>query len=276
MVRKAFIILFLIFTSVFLSGCSLKKAPAALQINTTPVANVFIEGKLLGKTPFSESNFKAGEVLLKLIPEATTQPLVSWEGKVKLTSGVLTLIDREFAPTEGGSSGQILTLERLKEKKTASILVISDPDGALVKINNETKGFAPLAMDKVNEGEYEILISKEGFAERTVKAKVANGYRLVVSAKLAEGGGVKTPTGETSKDKSTKTEEMVKPYVLIKETPTGWLRVRMGPSTNATEAAKVKPGEKYSLLEDKAGWYKIRYSIDKEGWISGQYATKFE
>jgi len=78
--------------------------------------------------------------------------------------------------------------------------------------------------------------------------------------------------------KATPTEgpPMAKPYVLIKETPTGWLRVRMEPSTTATEAAKVNPGEKYPLLEEKGGWYKIRYSGDKEGWISAQYATKFE
>jgi N-acetylmuramoyl-L-alanine amidase len=64
--------------------------------------------------------------------------------------------------------------------------------------------------------------------------------------------------------------------VVIKNTPTGWLRVRMEPSLSATEAAKVKPGEKYTLLDEKNGWYKISYKEGEEGWISGRYAKKLD
>lgn len=292
MVRKALFTISLLFTLPFLSGCSLKKTPAALQINTNPVANVFVDGKLLGKTPYSGSNFSSGEVLLKLIPESTTQALVSWEGKIKLNSGVLTLIERKFSTTEGSSSGQILTLEKIKDKKSASLSVVSDPDGALIRVNDEAKGFSPLSLDKINEGDYEIVISKEGFSEEKIKAKAVMGYKLIVNVKLAETTAMGTPTPsitgslsptplispKVSPTKAAPTEAaaLPKPYVLIKETPTGWLRVRLGPSTSATEAAKVNPGEKFPLLEEKSGWLKIRYSGDKEGWISGQYATKFE
>jgi uncharacterized protein YgiM (DUF1202 family) len=50
----------------------------------------------------------------------------------------------------------------------------------------------------------------------------------------------------------------------------------MEPSTVATEAAKVNPGEMYPLLDEESGWYKIEYQKDEEGWISGQYAEKYE
>ena len=64
--------------------------------------------------------------------------------------------------------------------------------------------------------------------------------------------------------------------VLIKETPTGWLRVRGEPSTVGAEVGRVNPGEKYTLLEEKDGWFQIEYEEGKNGWISGQYAEKTE
>ena len=42
----------------------------------------------------------------------------------------------------------------------------------------------------------------------------------------------------------------------------------------ASEEAQVKPGQKFSFIEEKEGWYKINYEGVKEGWIYGQYAEK--
>jgi hypothetical protein len=285
--RKLFALASLFFCLSLLAGCSLKKAPAALQINTTPIANVFVDGKLMGKTPFQSSNLKVGEISLKLIPESATIPLVSWEGKIKLNNGVLTLIERDFAADEAGSSGQILTLEKLKDKKTASLSLISDPDGALVHLDGEAKGFTPLTLEKIGVGDHQIVVSKEGFAEKNVKAKAIEGFKLIINTKLAQEAeeqpvaslsGTPTPTVTGKKLTPTPTgSEKSQPAsgeVLIKETPTGWLRVRSSPSTSGTELVKVNPGEKYPLLEEKSGWYKIEYEEGKTGWISGQYASK--
>lgn len=299
--RKAFLLIVLIGSSLFLSGCSLKKPPAALQIKTIPDANVLIDGKLLGKTPYQTSSLQGGELTIKLIPESDTQSLVSWEGKVKVGSGVLTLIEREFGSGEGDSSGQILTLEKTKSKD-ASLSVISDPDGTLVKLDGESKGFAPLVVDKISEGDHEIVVSKDGFVEKIVNAKAIAGYKLIVNVKLAQSGlanitptptlattSATTTTTPTPKAKATPTGAKTSPTsgqpkptgsqvtgesVVIKDTPTGWLRVRKEPSTTAVELAKVNPGEKYPLLEEKSGWYKIAYEEGKEGWISATYATK--
>lgn len=289
--------------SFFLSGCTLKKAPAALQINTTPASNVFIDGKLLGKTPYQSSDFKEGEIVIKLIPESTDTPLSSWESKIKLTSGVLTLIDRELSASENTSSGQILTLEKIKDTKSAAMSIISDPDGALIKINGEAKGFSPLTQEGISEGDYEISASKENYIEKRIKAKVAMGYKLIVNVKLSQGAsqvvitpsptripsgkitpsakvtpvGKITPTGKvTPKPTLSSSDNLEKPYVLIKDTPTGWLRVRTGPAISGTELAKVNPGEQYPLLGEQTGWYKIQYASGKEGWVSSQYAEKFE
>ena len=42
----------------------------------------------------------------------------------------------------------------------------------------------------------------------------------------------------------------------------------------ASEAAKVNPGDTFELLDEEAGWYKINYEENKEGWISSNYVEK--
>lgn len=270
--RKPFLVFLLFFPGIFfLTGCSLKKPPSALQINTTSVANVFIEGKLVGKTPYQVNDLKAGEIAVKLIPEAVTDPLVSWEGKVKLNAGVLTLIEQEFASSLAGLSGQVLTLEQTKTKSVAGLTIISDPDGTLVNLDGETKGFAPFALEEVAVGDHQISLSKEGYQEKIIKARAIAGYKLIVSAKLAQEQvpTLASPSASPSLE-SGKTEGKVR----IKETPTGWLRVRQGPSVADPEVARVNPKEEYPVIGEKTGWYKISLEDAKEGWISSQYAEK--
>ncbi|PIV00586.1 hypothetical protein COS54_02700 [Candidatus Shapirobacteria bacterium CG03_land_8_20_14_0_80_39_12] len=286
MFKKLFLGLLILSSNLLLAGCSLKKTPAALQIDATPVANVFVDGKLLGKTPYQGSDWKAGEVAVKLIPDSATTPLASWEGRVQLTSGVLTLINREFAVTENESAVQILNLEKIKDKKASSLSVVSDPDVSLITIDGEAKGFTPLLIDQIGIGDHQITIAKEGYVEKTVKAKTIAGFKLMVNVKLAQkpgsqiatASGTPMPTSKASKVTPTTSPRVTslpgQKQVLIKDTPTSWLRVRMEPSTTATEAAKVNPGEKFPFLDEESGWLKIEYEPGKEGWISGQYATK--
>lgn len=92
------------------------------------------------------------------------------------------------------------------------------------------------------------------------------------------GKATATPTG--AKPSPTKTSANTttpdKPYVKITTTPTGWLRVRSEASASGEEVARVNPGEMYALKDEKSGWYQIEYEKGKMGWISGQYAQKYE
>jgi uncharacterized protein YgiM (DUF1202 family) len=292
MFRKLLIGLGAISLSIFLSGCSFKKAPAALQINTNPPANVFVDGKVLGKTPFQSSEMQAGEITVKLIPESTEEPLSSWESKITLNSGVLTLIERELAYSEESSSGQILTLEKSKDKEKAALTVISNPDGALIHIDGEAKGFTPITIDQIGVGDHQIVLSKDGYIEKSIRARAVAGFKLVVNAKLGQEASSEssaTPSGTPSGTPAPSAKPSVKPSakpsaaessdsssttIEIKETPTGWLRVRKEASTVAVEVGKVNPGDTFEILEEENGWYKIEYEEDSEGWISGQYAKK--
>ena len=258
-----------------------RQGPGALQISTTPTATVFLDGSQVGITPYFDDKIKAGEHTVKLVPESTEGNLTSWEGKVNLLPGILTSIKRTFAVNEAESSSEMITLEKAGRKDQSSLAVISIPDQAVVKLNSEPKGFTPLSLEDLTPADYQITISSSGYEEKTVSAHTIGGYKLIVNVKLAqtiEGIEEATPSGEAEKEtEATPTPKVeatppAKPYVKVKETPTGFLRVRMGPSTSATEAAQIKPGEMYPYLdEEENGWLKIEYKDDKEGWVSGVY-----
>lgn len=269
-----------------------KPGLGALQVSSTPKATVFIDGNQVGTTPFFDDKITPGEHTVKLVPEINKDELVSWEGKVNFAPGIVTAINRVLGKTEAESSGEILALEKIAARDTASLAVVSIPDQAVVKINEEPKGFTPVLAERLTPGEYRVTISSPGFEEKVITAQTVAGYKLTVNVKLAqkiEGIAEATPSGELEEEEEAKTSPSPKespkpsptpppkPYVLIKDTPTGWLRVRMGPSTSATEAAKVNPGEMFPYLnEEENGWYKIEYEKGEEGWVSGTYAELVE
>lgn len=308
--KRNWLILAVVGLSLILAGLVIKSkflgrpGPAALQVSTTPKSTVFIDGSQVGITPFFDDKLKPGEHTIKLTPEATTDSLSSWEGKVTLTPGILTVINRNFGKDESSSSGEVISLEKISSRDKATLAIISTPDQAVVKVNGEPKGFAPVEVENLSPGDYKVAIAAPGYEERNVTAQAIAGYKLTINVQLAqtiEGIAEATPSGEeeekeeeeekvTPTPKSTPTPTPTpktspkptltppeKPYVKIKETPTGWLRVRAEPSTEGEELAKVDTGEMFSYLnEEKSGWYKIEYEEDKEGWVSGVYCELVE
>ncbi len=63
------------------------------------------------------------------------------------------------------------------------------------------------------------------------------------------------------------------PYVVILDTPTGWLNVRDRADLSGGVVAKALPGEKYSYQKTENGWDAIVLSNGTIGWILGNYAT---
>jgi len=267
---------------------SQKPKQAALQVSSTPRSTVFLDDKHVGQTPFYDEKLKPGEYVVKLMPETEATKAASWLSKVKLNPETLTVINREFGETEEKSSGYILSLEFLGKKKEPELAVLVNPDGAGVKVNGDFKGTAPLVISNISEGDHEVDISLADYSSMKVKVKIVKGYRLTVNAELAKGKEEKVTPTPTPKEKltpePTKTEEKpaspaaekkfeIGVKIIIKETETGWLRVRLEPSLSGSEAAKVNPGQEFTVLDEQSGWVKIEYEKNKEGWVSGNYVS---
>lgn len=247
---------------------------AGLLVTSDPVSSVFLNDKLVGKTPYEEK-VSAGEYVIKLIPEASATQASSWQGKIKLQPSLLTYINRTLGPSELTSSGNTVTLEKVSRSE-AQLTVFSQPDASTVLLDGQERGVTPFNLI-VTAGKHDVAVVSPGYIGRSEKIEATIGYKVVINFQLALQPNTQPPATDVTPTLVPGGEKKKSgPFVVIKETPTGFLRVRMGPSTSATEAAQVKPGEKYSLLEEKEGWYKISIQEGKEGWISGRYAEKSE
>jgi hypothetical protein len=123
-------LLLVLSASIFLGGCTVKdlfvKAPAGLEITTTPASSVFINGENKGETPYSDKNVKPGTYTLKLVP-TSGENLLPYETNLVLISKASTIISRTFSSSELDSAGYTLQLQ--EESSGGTFLsVISDPD----------------------------------------------------------------------------------------------------------------------------------------------------
>ncbi|KKQ24595.1 MAG: hypothetical protein US40_C0008G0001 [Candidatus Roizmanbacteria bacterium GW2011_GWC2_37_13] len=256
-----------------------------LKIISSPTASVFINSTAVGKTPYEEK-YKVGEYLLKLIPEGTATETAPWNGKINVYKNALTYVNRELGSSDVFTAGEIFTTQKMPEPPKNSnfgeIYVETEPQGAIVTLDNDEKGVAPLVLQDVLRGDHELSVFMPGFFRRTQKINVDSGYRVNASFKLALDQSQKQ-LADVEKEATQSAVDSGKTFVTINSNPQGWLRVREDASIDATESAKVKVGEKFEFLEEKPGWFKIKFNDNKDslvegsftdGWVSSEYATK--
>jgi hypothetical protein len=237
---------------------------AGIRIESSSKSEVVIDGKAVGETPYQNESLNVGEMLVELKPdqqEASTAAFSGWQGRIKLNPGTLTVVNRELAATQAGSSGEVITLE-----KGSGATIVSTPSEAEVFIDGQSVGRTPIAVSDLKSGEHQFLISKENFLKRNIRATVVDKYtlNLTVDLAIAEADLSQIPTiPQTSSNQ-----------VVVKQTPTGFLRVRSAASTNGDEVARVNPGDVLTLLEELSGWDKVRLSDGREGYVSTTYVTK--
>jgi len=244
-----------------------------LKISSTPSSTVFIDNVAVGRTPFEE-RIKVGEYAVKLIPEGNATDSASWTGKVNIFRSSLTYVSRELGNSDVTSSGEVLTVQKMEKRprkpQYGEVVVETDPQGAIVYLDTDEKGIAPLVLEDVLQGEHELSVLLPGFTKRFEKINVEPGYRVSAQFKLSLDSSQARPTAipEPSISSASASQK-----ITILDTSTGWLRVRSEPNLSASESGKVIPGETFSLIEETVGWYKIK-NASIEGWVSSQFSEK--
>jgi len=289
----------LIVSSTILSACTVPffGNKAGIQITSNPQGMVTINSQSSGQTPVYQENLKAGTYSIKISPLDTT--LQPWEGKITLTAGTLTVVDRQLAVTPDQAHGYTLYFEKLESKDRVEVNITSLPNTVSVLIDGNPAGFTPFSSNSIDSGGHTFTLTAPGFQDKVIKASVEPGFRLNINVQLAtqkiEELPTPTPTATPSATPTpakagSKTDitplpsqstssAVPKPYVEILDTPTGWLRVRSEPkvvNSPSNEVAKVNPGDKFPYLDTQSGWYQIEYQPSKKGWISASYAKLFE
>lgn len=282
-------LILLLSSALFLSGCTLPFAgkKAGLQITANPAASVFLDNKSLGQTPVYQEGLKPGTYALKITGSDTT--LAPFEGKITLNSGSVTVVDRQLTADVSKAHGYILTFETLSNKTATEINLISFPDRVSVMIDGAPVGFTPFKSDSITAGPHIFTLASPGYEDLVIRASAQSGHRLVINAQLGVQMIVPAPTPEatpsaaptttpkpsvdiTPLPKQATDAAVLKPYVEISSTPTGWLKVRATADSNGQELAKVNPGDKFPYFATSGSWFQIEYLTGKKGWVSSTYA----
>ena len=288
----------LLFSSILLSACTVpfigKKA--GIQITSNPQGMVTINSESSGQTPVYQENLKAGSYSVQISPLDTT--LQPWEGKVTLTSGTLTVVDRQLAVTPDQAHGHTLYFEKIDPKDSLEVNITSLPNTVSVLIDGSPAGFTPFSSKSITAGGHTFTFTAPGFQDKVVKASMEPGFRLNINVQLATQNianlppatptpeatpsAIPTPTKATSKTvitplpKQSTSSAVPKPYVTTNSAELGYVNVRQEPGASAAKVAKAPHGDNFPHLKTQSGWYQIEYQTDKEGWISASYATLVE
>ena len=275
-------------STFLLAGCTPKdffvKPPAGLEIKTTPESTVFLNGENKGETPYKNQSLKPGEYLLKLVP-ASGENLSPYELNLNLVSRASTVITRNFTQSDIDSSGYILQLVAESQDAT-NLSIISDPDMISATIDGKPSGFTPLSKLATTPGSHSLLVSSPGYVSQELSITTIKGYNLIINFKLASatitlaGPAISSASAATassispSSPASSSGTPFAKPYVLIGETGTGWLRVRKEASGTSDELGKANTGEKLKYLGESTdlGWHQVEFE-GNSGWVSGKYVT---
>ncbi len=262
--------LLLIISSISLSGCSLVARKSAIEINSYPVAKVFLDGKEVGMTPYKNRSLSPKEVEVKLVTNDN-----EWSKKIKLQNNISTVVDWEFGKDNQTSGGYVLYLEKTGDKNKAGIMINTNPGKSTVVIDNEVKGLSPIRISNIGEGDKHLTLSFPNHKAIDIFMKSVLEYQLVVDAVLPE-EMVVVKEEEKNEDIISEISSPSTINIKIKQTETGWLRVREASSSAAKEITKVYPEESYPLVSEKKDWYEIDLGDGKKGWISASYGEKSE
>ena len=248
----------------------------ALQITSSPISKVYLDGKLIGQTPLCkcEANdmLKIGSHTVRLVP--SQGDFEAFEEKITISPSVLTVIDRTFGPG-ASSQGSVISLSELADKKESELLVVSFPDKSQIFLDGNPSGISPLLLKNLTVSDHEIKLTKDGYKDKTLKIRTVSGYKLealvFLGVNLAAATSSALPSATPS---ATNTPQAASVNILILDTPTGFLRVRDAASLGGNEISRVLPGEKYQFINEQTGWYQIKLTNGKIGWISSQYGQK--
>ncbi len=165
--------------------------------------------------------------------------------------------------------------------------------GSAMKISKQNKNLI-FKFKKTEKTEKKVLIKKQEIpiANNNPKIKIlfiililgivliagAFWYRNYNKSKLEEvkkqAQEVEIIIPDTDKQETATTTAEI--YLLIKETPIGFLNVRKGPGTSFEIITQVNPGKKYLQIDEDINWYQIEINKELEGWIYAKYVDKLE
>ncbi len=256
---------------------------AGLKITSNLKSLVFLNGSEAGETPFDKI-MSQGEVSLKIIPEATFSA-TPFQAMVRLSNQAYTVVHREYYENAPDSSGYIVNLTDQPGAASSIAVISTGPDGVSLSLDDQPQGIAPRVITQVAPGDHVVTVSAPGYKPLSIPILTVRGYRTNIEIQLVQlkpgTSVIQTPLPTTALPTSSTVISPPAPsptkspsQVVIQDTPTGFLRVRLTPVKGGIEVGQVKPQEIYQLIKTIDGWYQIGVDFEStsSGWISSEYA----
>jgi hypothetical protein len=255
------------------------KASNVVRIVSEPAgASVLIDNNEVGKTPFSSDKISEGEYDLKL-------DLAGYESqtaRMAIHKGYTANVSLKMFPLPvpvkikqfEGSTG-------FYDLSTDNPAVSSDTQDWVNAVIywNKTRGINLEETGINKEPMFDYFVDYKGnlFDKEGKILDMASDLSAVKAAKKSaylgrtmDGPGIT----KEAKDALYKLGNIsIGKKGTIKQTPTGWLRVRSAAGLSGAEIAKVNVGQEVPVLEEQIGWIKIKVSDTVEGWVSADYIT---
>jgi hypothetical protein len=145
-------------------------------------AEVYVNEKRLGVTPFESRNISSGQNKItlknsKVQYETTLNFLPGADDNVHIVG-----VFRDLGVSDAFSSGQEFWFE--KDKTGNTMRVVSNPSGASVIIDGTEVGKTPFSSNSISEGEYDLIVSYPGFERQSARINTEKNYTLNASLKL--------------------------------------------------------------------------------------------
>lgn len=298
------------FTSFFFSGCTTRSKSGLQVLSGDTPSSVYLDGKFMEKTPYISKELKPADYSLEIRPDDSS--FVPYQTKVSLKGGMLTVVNWKPGKRPETSGGVVFETEPLRDKRATELLITTIPDGGIIYVDGEAKGFAPVTVQNLAKGEHQFEVKLPSYSSQSHPINVLEGYRIIVTATLGKQDyqipATDQPAANLSSSPSAVTSPSVSPLISPKATSpsppsnpspspkttvlpppkvtiqhTGFiqngkevLRVRSASSSTGTEIGFAPVGSEYVYLkESTSGWAKIQFGA-QVGWVSRQFATVIE
>lgn len=251
------------------------KGGTLLSIISDPSgAKVFIDGAELGVTPFSTDKLTEGAYEIRVEKEGyepvSERLSVIKDKKVNISFKLFPLPISASVNLLPGSSN-------LYDIVASNPVVFENPSlwakGLIYW--NKTRGINILGYGINREPVFKYILDYNGVfydleANKVDPASIALGDGKIAYLRPPSDNQALTDKAKESLSKLGQGVSLIK-KAKVKDTPTGWLRVRKEPSLAGVELGKVNAGEILEVLETRAGWVKVKTKDGLEGWCASDY-----
>lgn len=169
----------------YYTNLPLLESGTALTVNS-PLgkAEIYLDGKKIGETPYSSENLSSGDYSLEIRRISAEpdfyQPVIK---QIHLEPKTRTFIEAEIGPGVQFSSVVLMYYTRNSTDRS-SVYIDTTPKGSSITIDETKFGESPVANNELAPGKHTISVNRVGYEELETVIIARKGYTLIAEFQL--------------------------------------------------------------------------------------------